>query len=60
MRRRESRVVDEQKEAKRRKVITEFYETEKSYLAGLELIYSVRGSFLSVNILRLTNCYSTS
>ncbi|KAH9885451.1 hypothetical protein C8Q73DRAFT_795868 [Cubamyces lactineus] len=40
MRRRESRVVDEQKEAKRRKVITEFYETEKSYLDGLELIYS--------------------
>ncbi|KAI0652637.1 hypothetical protein C8Q79DRAFT_938683 [Trametes meyenii] len=40
MRRRESRVVDEQKEAKRRKVIAEFYETEKSYLDGLELIHS--------------------
>ncbi|KAH9854349.1 hypothetical protein C2E23DRAFT_818300 [Lenzites betulinus] len=39
-RRRESRVVDEQKEAKRRKVIAEFYETEKSYLDGLELIHS--------------------
>ncbi|KAI0640206.1 hypothetical protein C8Q77DRAFT_118740 [Trametes polyzona] len=40
VRRRESRVVDEQKETKRRKVITEFYETEKSYLDGLELIHS--------------------
>ncbi len=41
-RRRESRAVDELREAKRRKVITEFYETEKSYLHGLELIHSVR------------------
>lgn len=41
-RRRESRAVDELREAKRRKVITEFYETEKSYLDGLELIHSVR------------------
>ena len=41
IRRRESRVVDEQREAKRRKVIAEFYETEKSYLDGLELIHSV-------------------
>ncbi|KAI0830855.1 hypothetical protein BC628DRAFT_1312595 [Trametes gibbosa] len=39
-RRRESRVVDGQKEAKRRKVIAEFYETERSYLDGLELIHS--------------------
>ncbi|KAL6308388.1 hypothetical protein BKA93DRAFT_725852 [Sparassis latifolia] len=34
------RPVDEQREAKRRKVINEFYETEKSYVGGLELIYS--------------------
>ncbi|KAI8981319.1 hypothetical protein BD414DRAFT_492311 [Trametes punicea] len=40
VRRKESRMVDEQKEAKRRKVIAEFYETEKSYLDGLELIHS--------------------
>ncbi|KAI0801348.1 hypothetical protein C8Q74DRAFT_1192978 [Fomes fomentarius] len=40
VRRRESRMVDEQREAKRRKVIAEFYETEKSYLDGLELIHS--------------------
>ncbi|KAI1790987.1 hypothetical protein LXA43DRAFT_458642 [Ganoderma leucocontextum] len=39
-RRRESRAMDEQLEAKRRKVIAEFYETEKSYLDGLELIHS--------------------
>lgn len=47
LRRRESRMVDEQKEAKRRKVIAEFYETEKSYLDGLELIHSVRISLVS-------------
>ncbi|KAI0778931.1 hypothetical protein BD413DRAFT_512914 [Trametes elegans] len=40
VRRRESRGVDMQKEAKRRKVIGEFYETERSYLDGLELIHS--------------------
>ena len=42
VRRKESRLVDEQRESKRRKVIAEFYETEKSYLDGLELIHSVR------------------
>ncbi|KAI0713184.1 hypothetical protein C8T65DRAFT_574051 [Cerioporus squamosus] len=40
VRRKESRIVDEQREAKRRKVIAEFYETEKSYVDGLELIHS--------------------
>ena len=35
-------VVDEQREAKRRKVIHELHETERTYLEGLELIYSVR------------------
>lgn len=30
------------RESKRRKVIEEFYETEKAYVEGLELIYSVR------------------
>ena len=42
VRRKESRMVNGQREGKRRKVITEFYETEKSYLDGLELIHSVR------------------
>lgn len=37
-----SMVVDEQREAKRRKVIHELHETERTYLEGLELIYSVR------------------
>jgi FYVE/RhoGEF/PH domain-containing protein 5/6 len=36
------RPVDEARESKRRKVIHEFYETEKAYIEGLELIYSVR------------------
>ncbi|KAI9066530.1 hypothetical protein FKP32DRAFT_1755889, partial [Trametes sanguinea] len=40
VRRKDSRMVNQQKEAKRRKVIAEFYETEKSYLDGLELIHS--------------------
>ena len=35
-------VVDEQREAKRRKVIHELHETERTYVEGLELIYSVR------------------
>ncbi|KAL4243332.1 hypothetical protein ABKN59_011364 [Abortiporus biennis] len=39
-RRREPKVLDDQREAKRRKIIDEFYETEKSYVDGLELIYS--------------------
>jgi FYVE, RhoGEF and PH domain containing 5/6 len=32
---------DDLREAKRKKVIEEFYETEKAYVDGLELIYSV-------------------
>ena len=31
---------------KRRRIINEFYETERSYFGGLELIYSVRSAFL--------------
>lgn len=41
-RKRETRHVDEQREAKRRKLINEFNETERTYVEGLELIYSVR------------------
>lgn len=33
---------DDIREAKRKKVIEEFYETERTYVDGLELIYSVR------------------
>jgi len=33
--------VDDRQAAKRRKVVDEFYETEKAYVDGLELIYSV-------------------
>ncbi|KAK7695228.1 hypothetical protein QCA50_002418 [Cerrena zonata] len=39
-RRREVKIVDEYVEAKKRKVAEEFYETERSYVDGLELIYS--------------------
>lgn len=35
------RPIDEHREAKRRKVINEFHETERSYVDGLDLIYSV-------------------
>ncbi|OSX66796.1 hypothetical protein POSPLADRAFT_1175479 [Postia placenta MAD-698-R-SB12] len=34
------RPIDEHREAKRRKVINEFHETERSYVDGLDLIYS--------------------
>ena len=40
-RRREVRIIDEQKDSRRRKVIEEFFETERTYVEGLELIYSV-------------------
>jgi FYVE, RhoGEF and PH domain containing 5/6 len=33
--------VDEAREAKRRKVVLEFFETERAYVDGLDLIYSV-------------------
>jgi FYVE/RhoGEF/PH domain-containing protein 5/6 len=35
------RPINEAHEAKRRKIIHEFWETERSYVDGLELIYSV-------------------
>ena len=40
-------VVDEQREAKGRKVIHELYETERTYVDGLELIYSVSCTLMS-------------
>jgi FYVE, RhoGEF and PH domain containing 5/6 len=42
---------DEAKEVKRRKIIREFYDTEHSYVDGLELIYSV--SVLNLSALML-------
>ncbi|KAI0931186.1 hypothetical protein AcV5_005267 [Taiwanofungus camphoratus] len=39
-RRSQMRPIDEHREVKRRRVINEFHETEKSYVDGLELIYS--------------------
>lgn len=41
VRRRGYRPPDEETEAKRRKVIQEFYETERTYVQGLDLIYEV-------------------
>ena len=37
-----SRPADDPRNAKRKKVIEEFYQTEKAYVDGLDLIYSVR------------------
>ena len=48
VRRKEPLLVDDAKEAKRRKVIVELYETERAYVDGLDLIYAVsdrRGSY---------------
>ncbi|THH18614.1 hypothetical protein EW146_g2389 [Bondarzewia mesenterica] len=39
-RKKDLRPVDEEREAKRRKIIEEFYETERTYVKGLDLIYS--------------------
>lgn len=33
--------VDEARDARRKKIISEFYDTEKSYVDGLDLVYSV-------------------
>lgn len=54
---RKLRVLDDQRDSKRRKIIDEFYETERSYVEGLELIYSVS----NVRCRRLLHCtdYST-
>ena len=41
LRRRGYRPPDEERGAKRRKVIEEFYETERTYVQGLDLIYEV-------------------
>ena len=41
---REPRPVDEARESRMRKVIQEFYETEKAYVGGLDLVYSVCSS----------------
>jgi FYVE, RhoGEF and PH domain containing 5/6 len=41
LRRRGYRATDEERDAKRRKVIEEFYETERTYVQGLDLIYEV-------------------
>lgn len=38
---------DERQISKRRKIVDEFYETEKAYVDGLELIYSVSTNFSS-------------
>lgn len=34
--------IDENKAVKRRKIIAEFYDTERAYIQGLDLIYTVR------------------
>lgn len=36
------RPIDEAREAKRRKIVNEFFETERTYVDGLDLIYAVR------------------
>lgn len=41
-------VVDGQREGKRRRVIHELHDTERTYVDGLELIYSVSARFYSV------------
>lgn len=46
VRRRGYRAPDEEAEAKRRKVIEEFYETERTYVQGLDLIYEVSSTAL--------------
>lgn len=57
-----SAVIDEQRDAKRRKIIQEFCETERTYVEGLELIYSVstqhESQIFSVNLSLLAFSYA--
>jgi len=46
-RRRDLKPVDEARESRRKNVIQEFYETEKAYVDGLDLVYSVRPFLVS-------------
>ena len=41
------RLHNDRSDEKRRRIIDEFYETERSYFGGLELVYSVSCTFLS-------------
>jgi FYVE, RhoGEF and PH domain containing 5/6 len=41
------RPIDEVREAKRRKIVMEFFDTERSYVDGLNLVYEVRGYMIS-------------
>ncbi|KAG6374794.1 hypothetical protein JVT61DRAFT_4173 [Boletus reticuloceps] len=43
---------DDDRQAKRSKIISEFYATEKSYLDGLDLVYNVRMSLPSLDTSR--------
>ena len=40
------RLYNDRNDDKRRRIINEFYETERSYFGGLELVYSVSRTFL--------------
>ena len=44
------RPLNDRNEDKRRRIINEFYETERSYFGGLELIYSVRFDLLAPSV----------
>lgn len=48
-RKKETRPIDVAKEAKRLKVIHEFHDTERAYVEGLDLIYSVRSKLIKVD-----------
>jgi FYVE/RhoGEF/PH domain-containing protein 5/6 len=45
-RKKEVRPLDEAREAKRLKIIHEFQDTERAYVEGLDLVYSVRCNLL--------------
>lgn len=49
--------VDENKTVKRRKIIAEFYDTERAYIRGLDLIYSVRGTQIKGDLTVNTNAH---
>ena len=55
-RKKEARPIDAAKESKRLKVIHEFHDTERAYVEGLDLIYSVRSKHIELDPRAQLNC----
>lgn len=53
-------LIDEAREAKRLKIVHEFYNTERVYVEGLDLVYSVRFHLLGLIPSPNLSCFSVA